>query len=94
MRTVARKCPHCGERIEYLEVSKQIEGSLLLSEPQSNIEWRSPEEQTEPEIYTCPVCLVEIEEETLKEWDLRNTVPTTEQMVLSDQKEMELQGCR
>lgn len=70
-----KKCPNCGKDISYLEVSKQIEGSVKLSdldklEPLYPIEWKPPQEQEEPIIFTCPECLTEIEDETLEEWGL------------------------
>lgn len=67
----SKKCPHCGEEIEYLKVSKQIEGKLLLCfEPQYPLEWKPPEDQLEPEVYTCPACQSEIESETLEDWGI------------------------
>ena len=73
---MSKKCPNCDEKIEYLEVSKQIEGTQQLSdldrkEPLYPIQWKPPEEQKEPVIHTCPVCLAEIEDETLEEWGLK-----------------------
>lgn len=67
---MSKKCPNCNEKIDHLQVSKQIEGSQQLSEPIQPIQWKPPEEQKEPVIYTCHVCLAEIEDETLKEWGL------------------------
>lgn len=69
--SVKRKCPNCDEEIEELQVSRQIEGKQSLTlidkmEPEHSIEWN--EEQVEPYIYTCPMCHVDIEEQTLKEW--------------------------
>ena len=74
---MSKKCPNCEEKIEYLEVSQQIEGTLglqedVIKEPFAPIvQWKPPEEQDEPLIYTCPVCLAEIEDETLEEWGLK-----------------------
>jgi endogenous inhibitor of DNA gyrase (YacG/DUF329 family) len=63
------KCPNCGKSISYLKVSKHIEGKLLLNiEPQLPLEWKPSEDQLEPEIYTCPECHTDIDDETLKEW--------------------------
>ncbi len=70
---MSKRCPNCNEKITYLQVSKQMEGSQRLPEEGEQlhpIEWKPPEEQKEPLIYTCPECLVEIEDETLKEWGL------------------------
>lgn len=71
-----KECPNCKEEIEYLEVSKQIEGTQQLSmldkkEPLHPIEWKPPEEQYEPLIYTCHKCLVEIDDKTLEEWGVK-----------------------
>ncbi len=70
---MSKECPNCKKEIEYLEVSKQIEGSRYLPDKQGAhlIVWKMPEEQKEPEIYTCPECLAEIEDETLEEWGLK-----------------------
>lgn len=54
---MSKKCPNCNEKIDHLQVSKQIEGSQQLSEPIQPIQWKPPEEQKEPVIYTCPLCL-------------------------------------
>ncbi len=72
-----RKCPNCNEKIEYLQVSKQIEGTQDLScldkkEPEHPIVWN--EDQKEPLIYTCPECMVEIEDETLEEQKVKINV--------------------
>jgi hypothetical protein len=64
---MTKQCPYCEEKIEYLEVSKQIEGTQRVSGLQ-NIEWN--EEQKEPVIYSCPVCLAEIGDETIEKWGL------------------------
>lgn len=70
-------CPNCDEKIEYLEVSQQIEGTLGLPEDDIKepfapiVQWKPPEEQKEPLIYTCPVCLVEIEDDTLNLWGVK-----------------------
>lgn len=74
---MTKKCPHCKKRITFLKVSKQIEGTVTLSdlgkkEPLYPIQWRPPEEQYEPEIFTCPVCQVEIDDEILIEWGLKD----------------------
>ncbi len=72
---MSKECPHCKEKIEYLEVSKQIEGTRQLSDPEFiqiyPIQWKPVEEQKEPLIYTCHVCLAEIEDETLEAWGLK-----------------------
>lgn len=81
-----KKCPNCKKEITYLNVSKQIEGTQPLIDPDNSInwlekyyrgkdplypiQWKPPEEQYEPVIYTCPLCLVEIEDKTLNEWGL------------------------
>lgn len=65
---MSKKCPNCEEDIEYLNVSKQLEGRQFLDGLQ-DIEWN--EEQKEPVVYTCPACQAEIEDETLEEWGLR-----------------------
>lgn len=69
------KCPNCDETIDHLNVSKQIEGILELPEKPNQplfalIQWGSLDEQHEPIIYTCPLCSVEIEDETLKKWGI------------------------
>ncbi len=70
---MSKKCPNCKENIEYLKVSKQIEGCRLFADAQGAhcIVWKMPEEQKEPEIYTCPVCQAEIEDEILEEWGMK-----------------------
>lgn len=73
---VKKICPNCDEAIEYLEASQQIEGTLGLPEQDNEplfpiTQWKPPEEQCEEVVYTCPMCKVEIEEQTLKEWGVR-----------------------
>ncbi len=83
---MTKKCPNCKGKIDYLQVSKQIEGTQPLSDPDNRInylevffrgkeplypiQWKPPEEQKEPLVHTCPLCLVEIEDNTLVEWGL------------------------
>lgn len=68
---MSKECPKCKEKIDFLKVEKQIEGKLLLFvEPQYPIEWKPPEDQLKPEIYTCPACQAEIESEVLEDWGI------------------------
>lgn len=70
---MSKECPHCKKEIVYLEVSKQMEGIRYLPDALGahDIVWKPEQEQYEPEIYTCPVCLVEIEDDTLEEWGVK-----------------------
>lgn len=80
-----RKCPKCGKEIEWLEASKEIQGSVELPDEIMKGLSRSESfpfrilsiapikwkpEQTGDVIYTCPECLEEIDVETLREWGL------------------------
>ena len=73
-----RKCPYCGKEISWLEVSKQIEGSVELPDAilqdtraENLVKWKPPEDQVEPVIYSCPECLNVIDnDKVLREWGL------------------------
>lgn len=62
----AKRCPTCNKEIPYLKVSRQIEGTQKLDGLQE-IEWNSGQE---PIVHTCPVCNIEIPDETLEDWGL------------------------
>lgn len=70
---MSEKCPNCNEKIEYLKVSKQIEGIRCLPDKQGvhDIVWKPPDKQLEPVVCTCPICQVEIEDEVLEEWGVK-----------------------
>lgn len=70
---MSKECPNCKEKIEYLKVSKQIEGCRYLPDAQGkhDIVWKMPDKQLEPEIYTCPECNTEIEDKTMEEWGMK-----------------------
>lgn len=61
-----KKCPNCGEELDQLNLSKQIEGTYHFGR-EDPWEWDG---QGEPIVYTCPLCHTEIDDETLKDWDV------------------------